>query len=343
MIDKQKIIDIFGALKGNLPVGILIHPSPDPDCLGAAAGFAVLLKEKYNLESKIFHYGEISHPMNRSLKNILHIALESGDKFDPLFVSATIVLDTDLEGTGFKSDKLNEADIRLDHHSMDRGDNAKFTDIRPVGATCSIVWDYLKEFNVSLEEYSDAATAMFLGIKTDTLDFTSANATELDMEAYRGLLPYVNREALAKVTKFPLPKEVFELEALAYSNKIERGTALVSFVGEITAHSRDIISTISDRFARMAGINTVIIMAIIDNHLQASIRSDDARVDVKDLCVKVFGKEYAGAKEGAGGARLPLKESFQYIVSKEVKEQIVKEIVCTFKNRVFEVLGEEEN
>jgi len=340
-IDKQKLNNIFKDLDKDTVVGILVQQSPDPDCMGAAAGFSVLLKEEFDLDTKIYHFGEVSHPQNKSLKNILHISLQDGNDFDPNDVSATVVLDTDLSSTGF-SDKLDKVDVRIDHHTLDRDEEPTLKDIRPVGATCSIVWEYLDQYEIDLSEYSDAATAMLLGIKTDTIDFTSANVSQLDMEAYRNLLPYVNKEALAKVTNFPLPKEVFELEALAYENKKERGTTLTSFVGELTSHSRDTISTISDRFARMAGINTVVIMAVIEDHLQASIRSDDARVDVDDLCKKVFGKEYAGAKEGAGGARLPLEESFKYINNKEVKEKMVEEIIRTFQNKVFEALGEEE-
>jgi nanoRNase/pAp phosphatase (c-di-AMP/oligoRNAs hydrolase) len=340
-VDKDKLNKIFENLDKDSVVGLLVQQSPDPDCLGAASGFAVLLKEVFGLSSKIYHKGEVSHPQNKSMKNVLHISLEDGAEFDPDNIAATVVLDTDLTSTGF-GDKLEKADVRIDHHSMDREEEPTLLDVRMVGSTCSIVWDYLNEYDVNLDDYSDAATAMILGIKTDTLDFTSSNSSELDMEAYRSLLPYVNKEALARVTNFPLPREVFELEALAYKNKVERGTTLVSFVGELTDHSRDVISTISDRFARMAGINTVVIMAIINDHLQASIRSDDARVDVNDLCVKVFSKKYAGAKEGAGGARLPLSNSFLYINNKEVKDKIVEEIVETFTSKVFKVLGEEE-
>lgn len=341
-IDKDKMNEIFEAVDKDLHIAILVQNSPDPDCMGAAKAFAVLLKEVYSLDSKIYHFGEISHPQNKSMKNVLHIALEDGSEFDLEKVGATVVLDTDLTSTGFKSETFTKVNVRIDHHSMDRDEEPQLLDIRSCGATCSIVWEYLQEFGVSLEEHSDVATALILGIKTDTLDFTSSNVAELDMEAFRGLLPYVDRVKLARVTKFPIPKEVFELESLAYKNKIERGTTLVSFIGELTPHSRDTISTISDRFARMAGTDTVVIMAFIDGHLQASIRSDDSRVDVKDLCIKVFGKEFAGAKEGAGGARVPMNGSFNYISSKEVRDQVIKEIVGFFQNKVFEVLGEEE-
>jgi len=104
--NKNKMDEIFKAVAREELVAILVHPSPDPDCLGAAAGFAVLLKEVYDIGSKTFHFGEISHPQNKSLKNVLHIALEDGRDFDPSDFSAVVVLDTDLEGSGFKGSKL---------------------------------------------------------------------------------------------------------------------------------------------------------------------------------------------------------------------------------------------
>ena len=139
--------------------------------------------------------------------------------------------------------------------------------------------------------------------------------------------------------------ELKKLEALAYKNKQERegGTSLVSFIGELTLKQRDMISTIADRFNRMAGINTVVIMAIIEGHLQASIRSDDTRHDVGEMCTKIFGKKYSGAKEGSGGAKLPLDKQLEYIKTKEVRETVIKEIVSTFEHKIFEYLGEKED
>ena len=173
-VDKNKMDAIFANLDKDSTVGILVQRSPDPDCLGAASGFAALLKQVYGLGSKIYHFGEISHPQNKSMKNILHISLQDGSDFNIDEVSATVVLDTDLESTGFKTDSFVKTDVRIDHHALDREEEPTLLDVRPVGATCSIIWDYLNEFNVSLEEYSDVATAMILGIKTDTLDYYSS-------------------------------------------------------------------------------------------------------------------------------------------------------------------------
>jgi nanoRNase/pAp phosphatase (c-di-AMP/oligoRNAs hydrolase) len=154
-VDKAKLEFIFGGLEKNSTVGILLQPSPDPDALGSAAGFSVLLKEAFKLKSKIYHFGEVSHPQNKSMKNILHISLEPGQDFDLEFVKATVVLDTDLANSGFD---IPSVDIRIDHHFMERDVEPQLEDVRIVGATCSIIWEYLQEYNIVLDEYADAQT-----------------------------------------------------------------------------------------------------------------------------------------------------------------------------------------
>lgn len=339
---KEKMDEIFKKIPRGSEVGILVHPSPDPDCLGAAAGMSVLMHEIYGLDCKIYHFGEISHPQNKSLKNVLHIPLCDGKDFDPSSVSATIIVDTDLDGSGFKTEDFNKVELRIDHHAMERGCFAKICDVRPVGAACSIVCEYLQTFDVSLSEHPNEATAMVLGIKTDTLDFTTINTTELDMESFRYLLPFADKSSLAKVTRYSLPKAVFDTEAKAFKDKEIRNTALVSFVGDLSAHNRDLISTIADRFIRMDGIDTVAIMGVVDNHMIASVRSEDSRVDVHDLCVNIFGKENAGGKEGSGGARFPLGVALELLDDKELEEKVKERIFVQLKERFFAALGADE-
>ena len=94
-IDKDKLNSIFGGLSKGSTVAILTHQSPDPDCLGACAGFAVLLKEVYGLLSEIYHFGTISHPKNKSLRNVLHIQLADGNDLKIDKVSAIVVFGPD--------------------------------------------------------------------------------------------------------------------------------------------------------------------------------------------------------------------------------------------------------
>lgn len=339
---KQKMNDIFTNLDKELCVSIFIHDSPDPDCMGAAAGMSTLIKHVYGLNSKIYHYGELSHPMNRSMKNVLHISLNDGDDFDPSKSSAIMVLDTDLFATRFK-EFVSKVDIRIDHHKLDRDDDPTLLDVRDVGSTCAIVWEYLKAFDVPMTEYPNVATAMVLGITTDTLDFTNESTSDLDMTAFRELLPFVNRDALSKVNKFELPKILFKIETDAFNSRDIKNSTLVSSVGEQGQHNRDIIPMIADRFARMVGINTVFIMGIIEDKLVVSVRSGDSRVDVGEVCAKVFGRDFSGSKEGggSGGAKVPLNGLFDYISDVDIKAKVIDQVFSSFKTKIFMALGEE--
>ena len=339
---KEKMEEIFGGLTDDDTVGILVHPSPDPDCLGAADAMSVLLKEAFGLNSKTYHLGEISHPQNKSMRNILNIILHDGNKFDPKSVAATIVLDTDIEGTGLKGGDFVKASVRMDHHEMERSNGAEWCDVRPVGSTCSIVLDYLKAFDVALEDYPDTATAMVLGIKTDTLDFTAPGTSDLDIQAYSYLLPYVNKENLSKVINYSLPRKLFDIETEAFKQSVTRGTTLVSFVGEVQSTHRDVISTIADRFARIDGVSTSVIMGLIGNTVVASMRSSDSKVNVNETCVSIFGED-AGGKKGSGGARLPLGPAYDFITEKELKESVKNEAINKLTEQIFEALGEQKD
>jgi len=337
-VNKDKMNEIFGKLNKNSVVSILLHGFPDPDALGSAAGFALLLKETYGLSSKIFHFGAITHPQNKSLKNILHIHLEDIKNFDIDSASSIVVLDTDLTGSGLK-DKVKEVDVRIDHHDMDRDKQPKLSDVRVVGSTCSIVWEYLAAFGIDLRKHVEIATALVLGITTDTAEFTSENTTNEDIEAFRLLLPIADKSLMAKINKYPLPKYYFEIEARAFKDKEQKNTILVSCVGDVSQH-RDIIATIADRFIRVDGVETVMITGIVDNCIVASLRTDDSRVEINELISRIFGKENGGGKGYSGGATFNLGSGFSMLTDKKVRDSAVAEIINTFKNKLFEVLGE---
>lgn len=332
----ETVLNRIKSISKDSVVAILMHPYPDPDCLGAAFGVSTILSN-FGVVSKIYHLGEISHPQNKTLRNILKIPLCDGRDLDSEKTNIIITVDTDLIGTGLQSDKLPKADLRIDHHAIDRGNEANISDVRPVGATCSIIWEYFNQLEVSIDP--DVAAALLFGIKTDTLDFTSNNTSDLDIEAFSALIPVVNKSALASINKYPLPKTLFDIEFRAWNNKKITNTVLTSFVGELTPHSRDAIPTIADRFVRTEGIDTAIIMGVVNNDMTISVRSTDNTVDVNEFCVKAFGKENAGGKEGSGGARFSLGPSFEWLENKETRDKVKEEIVSNLEKKISGILG----
>lgn len=329
-------IDSFTETIKNIPEGliaILLHRHPDPDAMSCAAAMKMILREKFEREAEIYHFGEVSHPQNKAMKNVLHIVMKEGSELDN--PAGVVVLDTEAAKTGFD---LGTIDIRIDHHLSDKN-GATYTDVRSVGACSSILWDYIKEFEIDLSEHKEIATALLIGIDTDTIGFTYGNTADLDYEAYRHLLPHVDRIALAKVKCFTLPKIQYEKEKIAYENLELQGPIATSFIGEVNEHNRDIIPSVADRFSRMEAVSTVIVMGVVENHLIASVRSEDTRHDVAALCTKAFGKGFSGAKEGSGGARVPLGVGF-VLLEGEFKQEAIKKAVEGFRTRILEALGE---
>jgi nanoRNase/pAp phosphatase (c-di-AMP/oligoRNAs hydrolase) len=339
MLDKDAFEQVFKGMRKNSCVAILVQKNPDPDCIGAAVGLSVLLREKFALKTSIFYHGKISHPQNKAMKNLLHIQMKEASEFILESYEKIVVVDTDLTNTGFASDKLMSASVRIDHHYMDRDQEAEYEDIRFVGSTCSIIWEYLKEYDVDLSVMPDIATALLIGIKTDTIDFTSQTTAELDMIAYRSVLPHVSKESLARICNYTIPKVLFELECKAFTEKILQDGTLISYIGQIDENNRDVISIIADKMIRMDGVETVVIMAIIDSELVASVRSTDDRVEVSSLCAKVFGKEFSGAKDGSGGARIPLGlgTAFDIVKDESVKQGLIKAIIDHYSAKITDL------
>lgn len=328
------------SLNKKKPIAILLQNNPDPDCIGAAAGFSLLVKEKYGFKCSTFYKGEISHPQNKSMVNVLGIEMQKVEDLDITKYNAFIVLDTDLQSTGFAKEGLLAPHIRIDHHDMRPTEAIILDDIRPVGSTCSIVWEYLKLAQIDMTPHTDVITALILGIKTDTLEFSTENTSDLDYEAFRALIPCVDRDKLAKLTKYVLPQSLFEHESIAYGNHIIKNSVLITSVGHISPLRRDDIPMVADRFSRMDAISTVIVLGFIEDSMVASVRSEDSRINVYDLCCALFGKDCCGAKAGSGGAKVSLGIMSKMINGEDLKSAVEKSMLEHIANKVFLYLGE---
>ncbi len=304
-------VNIVECLEGVNDIAILTHNYPDPDAIGSAWGMCALLRKLGKSVSGIYYSGEISHPQNKAITTLLDINLINYDEhpFDS-GVSAVVV---DMNGVGDNTNQTHispdQVDIKLviDHHKGSHPVGAK-VDSRLVGATASIVWEYLSKngYDFSAEEAKGLATALVVGIFTDTNSLTSDNMANLDFDAYKDLIKKVDKQKLISIMDYPLPPYLFELRQQAYleGNKRVEESTLVSGLGVVSSSKRDALPIIADEFLRMTGITTSVVFAIVDNHIDISVRSKNITLDVGGFLRKVFGT--GGGKQGAGRARIPL-------------------------------------
>lgn len=292
-------------------IALVMHDNPDPDCVGAAFGLQKLIKSWLpEAKCSFIHGGEISHPQNKTMVNVLNLQLVNRDgqnisnSTHQAFVSIDCLPDRcGLSGVEFL--------MSIDHHKGDTK-KSKIKDVRMVGSCSSIIVEYLQKegvkFDKDNDDDQDVATALVMGIKTDTSDLSSDSTTDLDFDAYKYLIGYVNQNKLASIIRYPFPPYYFELRSKLdqEGNSYSENGIFIGGIGYIQPSKRDVLPTIAEERSRVEGINTAFIFAIVGSNIEISVRSNGLSVDVNSICQNIFGKEYAGGKMGAGAGKCPM-------------------------------------
>lgn len=298
-------------------VAIFMHDTPDPDSMASAMGIQWYLKKKLFLESQIFYRGDISHPQNKTMANALGIIMRPFEEYVSDNYSKTIIVDATN-----KNVNIDEVSAIIDHHRNDG--KAQHCHIEHVGAASTLVWEYIKSSDVTFDNDLDynVATALYLGIIIDTSELRSDTATNRDATASWELMKILDKKKLDTILSFELPAYFFELRDVcaASGNSTIKDTCWVASVGIIPPTKRDVLPMLADDMIRREGISVAVVISIIGDFLQASVRSRSS-VDVNDFCWKIFGKDHSGGKQGMGGARVPLGLSNLRDLNEETRER----------------------
>lgn len=325
---KETFEKFLNLIKKEKEINICLHDTPDPDAIGSAMGLQYILN-KFKIKSIINYTGDISHPQNKTLINILNIPLK---KVDKNIEENVICIDSTEKNSCGKKPILV-----IDHHKNET--DAELQIIEPFfGSCCTIIWKLMKELEIEFkDEEANIFTSMLLGIRTDTNDLISEYMVVEDFEAYQDLLNFVDKEALQKIMNYPLPRYLYDKRNVLHDNgnSYESDGVFIGGVGYIQNSQRDVIAILSEEYVRMESINTSIIFAIIDRKsLQVSIRSSNVSLDVGQLCRELFG-DYGGGTSHKGGASIPLtfysdlengeKDAFWKVTCKTMFKKVLKE------------------
>jgi nanoRNase/pAp phosphatase (c-di-AMP/oligoRNAs hydrolase) len=165
---------------------------------------------------------------------------------------------------------------------------------------------------VSFEEDNDldskVATALMVGIITDTESQLSDDTTEYEHATYAELFEF-RHPALKQIIKYKQPRDWVQAGAsiVKIYDDIKEGV-LIHGIGFITGINRDLIAKIADDMLSWEGVETCVAFAIIDgNRVAGSVRSSNAALAVPSFC-KELGQQFSG---GDGGGKLG-KGAYQY-------------------------------
>ena len=314
--DYKKLKEFFEGLSGEKPVALFSHRSPDPDAISSMLGMVWVLNRVYGIDADIFYDGEISHPQNSAMVNLLSIDMLRACDYEAEKYEANIVLDTVPKNAGTSKNKIN-FDVCIDHHNKDQANGYKGIFIHnKVGSCAGIVYDIAKSlvpkdkwFQDEVDFDQKVATSLIAGIMTDTHFMLSSDCTEYELDAFVGLQKFRDENKLEQILFFRRSKfwTIRKAEGALSAKIDEEGNAIVG-LGLIPEKERDIIADMADEMATWSGVSTAICFAVVNgDRVAGSVRSLNASLSVAEFCKKLGTRHGGGGgKQGKGAYNLPL-------------------------------------
>jgi nanoRNase/pAp phosphatase (c-di-AMP/oligoRNAs hydrolase) len=330
----------FGSLElqPRAKVAIVTHDTPDPDAIGAALACQWIFRRKFQAESTIFCKGSVSHPQNKTVVNLLNIDLQRLGDDDLSSYALRVVVDA-TPATWSRTGESGKIafDAYFDHHPKAALPQkwSGHADYRHAGSACAIMRSVMRElgmeFDADSEDDQIIATAMVVGIRTDTEEMSVDDTSEIDLLALAELHPFVTQKILRQIIRYPVPKLWYELRRKAEEEAASEGSALVTGLGFLTQESRDALAWVADDLERRDGVDTCVAFGIIEDRIVGVVRCSNPTLELNDFVRRVFGEDsVGGGKRGKAAATAPLGQFFSsYTESSKAKLWDAVRIITT--------------
>ncbi len=283
---------------------IVIKGSPDPDVIASSYALKLLATHR-GVHAQIVALARISLPQNSAIVNELGISMSFDEQGpSPEGHDAYAVLDHQSAYVERLSGRIPCA-IHIDHHEKTEDTvNSGYSLISTTaGSVSTIMALVLKNAGLGLSpsERRNVATALYLGMLTDTDNFRHAGPHE--QEAVEFLSPMMDKKIISRITSVPLSDQTQQLIGRALTGKVLYRDWLFAGLGYIDESIRDSIAITADFLLEREDAQTVIIYAMIDRRhgltLDASFRTRNPNLDLDTLIKKITpnggGRMYKGA------------------------------------------------
>ena len=314
-------------LDGHDNVLVFCHMNPDPDCIASGLAMQLLLRCRFGKSTQICYRGIIGRAQNREMVRLLAPDLKRFRDIDPLSYTAAVLVDAQPE-FGFDAGASLEHDLPfvvcIDHHPFAPSTaDIPFHDVRPgVGATSTIMTSYLKLF--SCEPTRAVATALYYGIKTDTLALTR-RTTDFDREAYESLLPLVDHDIVAAIESPPLSPTYFRDLKRAMDRARIQGKLVITDIGRLSYP--DMVAEIADFFLKADGVSWSVCMGYYESMMYVSVRTHAEDGDAGQTIRRAVAElGQAGGHNTMAAARITIRENDQAqytALEKTVRERLI--------------------
>jgi nanoRNase/pAp phosphatase (c-di-AMP/oligoRNAs hydrolase) len=300
---EERLEQLIEALDGAHNVLILPHNNPDPDAIASAVALRYLLAQKLGVEALVAYGGIIGRAENKALVRYLGYPLRRLAATD-FQQSAPIALVDAQPGAGNVTlPPEPRIAIVIDHHPYRKATGAVgFSDVRPeLGATSTILTEYLRA--AGIEPSTMVATALFYGIKTDTMGLVRSTS-QADALAFCYLQSQADIEALSKIEQAQVPADYFRSFAATLQAARVYDSVLVAYLGQVDYP--DLGAEMADMLLRLKGIRWVICMGTYKDVLLASVRTRNQGGAGRVVQEIVGSQGVAGGHGAMAGGQVPL-------------------------------------
>jgi len=272
---------------------ILCHRNPDGDTLGS--GFA-LKKLLQSLGKRARMECETEIPPRY---DTLFGALEEQDSFTPAYVVAVDAADRKLLGTA--AEPYPQIDLAIDHHETNK-DYALNTYVdASAAAAAEIMFELAPLLGAGLDLRT--ATALYVGVSTDTGCFVYSNTTSRSHRIAAELISYgIDLGSVNKLLFETKTRSRIEIDKLALNSMEFLCGGAVAFVYlplealQSSGVTEDDLDGVSGMPRQIEGVRVgITLRGRADGSYKASVRTTD--VNAADICARCGG---GGHKRAAG-------------------------------------------
>ena len=157
----MELLDFIKQFEGK-HLYIQTHNFPDPDALGSAYGLSRLLNH-FHIASTLCYDGKIDMLSSRRILEEFRIKILPKHELHEMTAESPIFLVDSQKDAGNITDLIGNEIACIDHHPTIVEIEYAFKDVRMVGACCTIIAQYFKDFGIVPDSHT--ATALLFGIK----------------------------------------------------------------------------------------------------------------------------------------------------------------------------------
>ncbi|HEV2734652.1 MAG TPA: bifunctional oligoribonuclease/PAP phosphatase NrnA [Longimicrobiaceae bacterium] len=292
---------------------VAIQDFPDPDAISSGMAYREMARG-FGVEADVVYDGQISHPENLALVNLLDIQLTRYDERLKLDRYDAAVFVDNQGSTTHLTERLKAAGVPtlavIDHHDPQDVLDPVFSDIRPVGAAATLITEYLRSGRIlrldpENRSHTQLATALMHGLHSETDGFIHARAPEYRAASY--LSGFVDADLLERVLCVQKSHATMDAIEAALANRIIQGGISVAGVGYLRWADRDAIPQAADFLLTEENVHTAVVYGILcddDRELvTGSLRTSKVTLSVDSFLKEALGSDLRGRPYGGGRTR----------------------------------------